>query len=204
MVQYMFDGPEIDIKVKPQGNSKAATPFFTTAKKTREHIQELAAKSTPKHIVQAVTSEQGGEINARGAPFLPCNRQQVANFQRTVAKSEDKDILYSIMLECKLVQGKGELFVQDVKAASEPQFYFINGKWMILCVSVPTNTIFQCLRLTRPLILEISCDTYDLPSSLEGIHTGNHPIMISPMLVHQHMQFVTFNYFVSTLIGISK
>ena len=67
MVQYMFDGPEIDIQVKPHGNSKTATPFFTTAKKTREHIQELATKSTP---IQAVTSKQGGEINARGAAFL--------------------------------------------------------------------------------------------------------------------------------------
>ena len=80
MVQYMFDGPEIDIKVKPHGNSKTATPFFTTSKKTREHIQELATKSSCKHVIQAVTSEQGGEINARGAAFLPRNRQQVANF----------------------------------------------------------------------------------------------------------------------------
>ena len=74
----MFDGPEVDIKVKPHGNSKAATPFFTTAKKTKEHIQALATKSTPK---QTVTSEQGGEINARGTAFLPCDRQQVANFR---------------------------------------------------------------------------------------------------------------------------
>ena len=96
MMQYMLDGPEIDIKVKPHGNSITAT-----ISKTREHIQELATKSTPKHIVEAVTSEQGGEINARGAAFLPRNRQQVANLRRTVAKSEDKDILlYSIMLEC--------------------------------------------------------------------------------------------------------
>ena len=62
----MFHGPEVDIKVKPHGNSKAATPFFTTAEKTKEHIQALATKSTPK---QTVTSEQGGEINARGMPF---------------------------------------------------------------------------------------------------------------------------------------
>ena len=121
MVQYMFDGPQVDIKVKSHGNLKTATPFFTTSKKTREHIHELAKKSTPKQVVQAVTSEQGGEINARGAAFLPRNRQQVANFRRTIAKSEDKDILYSIMLECKLAQGRGELFVQDVKAAPEPQ-----------------------------------------------------------------------------------
>ena len=81
MVQYMFDGPEMDIKMKPHGNSKTATPFFTTAKKTREHIQELATKFTPKHVVQGVTIEQGGEINAKGAAFLPRNRQQVANFR---------------------------------------------------------------------------------------------------------------------------
>ena len=36
---------------------------------------------------------------------------------------------------------------------------------------------------------------------LEGVHNGIHPSMIGPMLVHQRMQFATFNYFVSTLIG---
>ena len=28
MVQYHFDGPEVEIKVKPHGNSKSAAPFF--------------------------------------------------------------------------------------------------------------------------------------------------------------------------------
>ena len=39
---------------------------------------------------------------------------------------------------------------------------------------------------------------------LEDVHTGNHLIMVSPMLVHQHMQFSTFNYFASTLISYNK
>lgn len=84
MVQYMFAGLQIDCQVKPHGNSKTDTPFFTTANRTREGIQELATKSTPKHVVQAVTREQDG-VHARGATFLPRNRQQVANFRRTVA-----------------------------------------------------------------------------------------------------------------------
>ena len=205
MVQYMFDGPEIDIKVKkPHGNSKTATPFFTTAKKTREHIQELAIKSTP---IQAVTSEQGGEINARGAAFLPRNRQQVANFRRTIAKPEDKDVLYSIMLECKLAQGKGELFVQDVKAAPEPQsvlFY----QWQVddLVCFCTNNSNFSVLTVDTTFNLG---DFFVTPMTyhhlfLECIHTGKHPIMIGPMLVHQCMQFATFNYFASTLIGSNK
>ena len=204
MVQYMFDGPEIDIKVKPHGNSKTATLFFTTAKKTREHIQELA---TPKHVIQAVTSEQGGEINVRGAVFLPRNRQQVANFRRTIAKPEDKDVLYSIMLECKLAQGKGELFVQDVKAAPEPRsvlFY----QWQVddLVCFCTNNSNFSVLTVDTTFNLG---DFFVTPMTyhhlfLECIHTGKRPIMIGPMLVHQRMQFATFNYFASTLIGSNK
>ena len=28
MIQYYFDGPEVEIKIKPHGNSKSASPFF--------------------------------------------------------------------------------------------------------------------------------------------------------------------------------
>ena len=35
LLQYLFDGPEVDIKVKPHGNSKKASPFFRTARKQR-------------------------------------------------------------------------------------------------------------------------------------------------------------------------
>ena len=80
MLQYMFDGPELDIKVKPHGNSKMATPYFRTVKKTKERIRTLAATSTPKHVVHALTTEEGGEMEARGSTFLPRDRQQVANF----------------------------------------------------------------------------------------------------------------------------
>ena len=140
--------------MKPHGNSKTATPFFTTAKKTREHIQELATKSTPKHVVQAVTSEQGGEINAKGAAFLPHIRQQVANFRRAVAKTEDKDILYSIMLELKARENYSFRMLRLHQNLS--RYYSIDGKWMISCNSVPTIAIFQCLPLTQPSILVIS------------------------------------------------
>lgn len=98
-----------------------APPYFRTAKKTKERIRTLAATSTPKHIVHAITTEEGGVMEARGSTFLPRDRQQVANLRRSITKPKDDDVLYSIMLECKLAQGKGEMFVQNVKAAPEPQ-----------------------------------------------------------------------------------
>ena len=121
ILQYMYDGPEVAIKVKPHGNAKTSTPFFKTSKRTTERIQSLAATSTPKNVVQVMTREEGGELGARGSAFLPRNRQQVANFRRSMVATQDSDVLYSIMLECKLAQGKGQAFVQDVKAAPEPQ-----------------------------------------------------------------------------------
>lgn len=94
MLQYMFMGPEVEIKIKPHGNSKGATPFFRTATKTKERIKELATSSTPKDVVRTVTKEQGGELEAKGIGFLPRNRQQVANFRRSVGSTPDNNALY--------------------------------------------------------------------------------------------------------------
>ena len=71
MIQYMFDGPQVEIKVKPHGNSKDSTPFFPTSKKTKERY-------LPKEVVPKITKEQGGEVEARGSAFLPRNRQQMS------------------------------------------------------------------------------------------------------------------------------
>ena len=78
-------------------------------------------ESTPKNVVHAITKQAGGEVQAKGAAYLPCDWQQVANFCRAVAKPKDSNVLYSVMLECKLAQGKAGAFIHDVKAAPEPQ-----------------------------------------------------------------------------------
>lgn len=111
------------------------------------------------------------------------------------------------MLECKLAQGKRELFVQDVKAAPEPQsvlFY----EWQVddLVRFCTNNHNFSVLTVDTTFNLG---DFFVTPVTyhhlmLEDVYTGKHPIMVGPMLVHQRMQFSTFNYFASTLIGSNK
>ena len=70
----MFDGPQVEIKIKPHGNSKGSTPFFSTSKKTKDGIKTL---SKGAKLVTKITKEQGGEVEARGSAILPRNRQQV-------------------------------------------------------------------------------------------------------------------------------
>ena len=62
MIQYMLDGPEVDIKVKPHGNSKGSTPFYPTSKKTKDCIKALSKEVRPKEVVNKITKEQGGEV----------------------------------------------------------------------------------------------------------------------------------------------
>ena len=45
---------------------------------------------------------------------------QIKNFKRCQNSTTEENVLYSVMLECKLAQGKSEAFVRDVKAAPEP------------------------------------------------------------------------------------
>lgn len=120
MIQYYFDGPEVEIKIKPHGNSKSAAPFFRTSESAKKLHKELAATHMPKEVVYQATLMQGGEIEARGMSCLQRNRQQIANYRR-VEKKRDDNVLYSVMLECKLAQGTLEAFVRDVKAAPDPQ-----------------------------------------------------------------------------------
>ena len=82
MIQYYFDGPEVEIKIKPHGNSKSASPFFRTSESAKKLHKELAATSMPKEAVYQATLMQGGEIEAKGMANLPRNCQQIANYRR--------------------------------------------------------------------------------------------------------------------------
>ena len=60
LVQYMFDGPEIEVITKPHGNFKGSTPYFRTSDSARQKLQTLAATKTPK---SSDSQEAGGELN---------------------------------------------------------------------------------------------------------------------------------------------
>ena len=89
LMQYYFDGPEVEIKIKPHGNSKSASPFFRTSESAKKCHKELAATNMPKEAVYQATLVQGGEIEAKGMSSLPRNRQQ--KFNSKLQKSRKKE-----------------------------------------------------------------------------------------------------------------
>ena len=66
----------------------------------------------------------------RGLNVLPRNMQQLKNYRRS-GKKKDTNVLYSVMLQCKVCKGKEDAFVRDVKAAPEPQLRGIKA-WVCM------------------------------------------------------------------------
>jgi len=116
----MFEGPEIQVQVKPHGNAKGSTPYFRTSDSTREQMLTVAAKHTPKLAIATMTKQQGGEMNVRSVSCLPRNREQISNIRRSTS-SIDQNVLYSVMLECKRVQGSQEAFFVTSRQHHHPK-----------------------------------------------------------------------------------
>ena len=207
MVQYFFIGPVVEIKFKPHGNTRSNKPFFRTAESTKRHLRELTSKHTPSEVVNLATAEEGGEIYARGASCLPRDRMQIKNFKRCQNSTTEENVLYSVMLECKLAQGKSEAFVRDVKAAPEPMavvFYDWQLNDLERCCT--NNHSFSVLGVDTTFSLG---DFYVTPTTyrhlmLEDAQSGKHPAIIGPVLVHQQLKFSSFNYFFSTFVNANK
>ena len=81
LIQYTFDEPEVEVKVKPHGNSKTETPYFCTSESAREHFQDVAKSEKPKSAVFTIGKECGGEIEVTTPSMLPRNRQQISNIR---------------------------------------------------------------------------------------------------------------------------
>jgi len=125
----MFDGPELEIKIKSHGNSEQDRSFFQTSATTKECLKKVTSENPPKQAIDVLTKEQGGELEAHEAPSLPCDWRQV-KYARQHQQVKDTNLLYTIMLECKLAQGTSQIFVQDVKAAPQP-VCILSSEWQL-------------------------------------------------------------------------
>ncbi len=105
------------------------------------------------------------------------------------------------------MQGTENAFVRDVKAAPEPQCilfldsqladmerFLVNDQDYGILTVDPTYNLgqFYVTATTYPHLL------------LQDVTTRRHPSILGPVLVHQRMDFASFNYFSNTLIGFNK
>ena len=113
-------------------------------------------------------------------------------------------MLYAVMLQCKSTEGC-DRFVQDVTCALEP-----------MAVLATAQQLFDmerfCCDPFRFSILEID-PTFNLGEFsvtpivyrhllLEDSKSHNNPLVLGSLVIHHQKQFRTYNYFLSTIVGL--
>ena len=151
----------------------------------------MAKSEKPKSAVFTIGKECGGEIEVTTPSMLPRNRQQISNIPRSHLAG-DKNVLYSVMLECKLARGNTEAFVCDVKAAPSPQcVMFFDWQLNDMERFLANNHCFGILSVDTTYNLGdfyVTLTTYP-HLMLQDVNTGKHPTMVGPVLVHQQTDF---------------
>ena len=145
----------------------------------KSHPQEVATTQKPKEALNTLILEKGGENYAKNVASLPRDSRQIS-YAREKKHMKDPNPLYSVMLECKLAQGKADIYVQDVKAAPQPmcilsfewQFLTNNNEFGILTVDTTYNLgNFYVTPLTYPHLM------------LQDTKSRKSPLMLGPILV---------------------
>ena len=137
---------------------------------------------------------------------IPRDRWQIS-YACQSKQAKDTNPLYSVMLECKLARGTSKIFVQDVKAAPLPMC-ILSHEWQLddMVRFLSENHAFSVLSVDTTYNLG---EFYVIPLTyahlmLRDVKIERHPTMLGPLLVHQKVDFASFNYFASILIGLRK
>lgn len=150
-------------------------------------------------------------FTASSAGALPRNRQQISDMRRRrdekeTSFSKKKDPLFSVMLMCKESEGgkPQDAFVRMVTGAPEPM--------TVLTFNWSLHDIERfCTKEQRCTVLSVD-PTFNLGDFYVTVTTyrhvllknssGNHPVMMRPIFVHQQKKFETYHFFASSLVAL--
>ena len=88
LVQYHFSEGVHQLKTAPHGNARSHQPYIRTMPSVMCKLKEQAKKQTPKRVLQFVSSEAGGILEASSSGALPRCRQQIKDAKRNYASKQ--------------------------------------------------------------------------------------------------------------------
>ena len=213
-MQYWFEsGRQHKVPVRPHGNSKKRKqPFCRTHPSTMKALKDEAQNCPPKDAVSTVYDEKGGMMGATSLGELPRNRDQISNMRRSInsklpmcSSKGLRDPLFMVMEQCKMCES-GDKFVRVVTASPEPMSLLATDQQLSDLVCFATNPNKFCVLSIDPTFslgdFSVTCIAYRHLLVIDS-RTGESPIMLGPMLVHQRKLYATYHFFASSLIGIT-
>lgn len=215
LVQYWFEsGIEHEVAVRPHGNSRRKQlPFCRTMPSTLLSLKDKASAHPPKAAIDVVYTEKGGIMKAASVGQLPRNYQQVSNLRRDVAAKPNlplcsakgtRDPLFMVMEQSKLCKSQ-EKFVRIVTASPEPMSVLATDQQLHDLVRFATNPSKHCIVSIDPTFslgdFSVTCLSYR-NLLVTDPRTGECPILLGPLLVHQRKLFETYHFFAASLVSL--
>ena len=109
-----------------------------------------------------------------------------------------------VMEQSKICES-GDKFVRVVTASPEPMCILATDQQLADLVRFSTNYNYFCVLSIDPTFslgdFNVTCITYR-NLLVSDVQSGQHPILLGPVLVHQRKLFETYHFFASTLVGI--
>ena len=193
----------------PHGNSKSDTPFYPTLPST---VNRVKAKSSlgPKEVVARVSDSVGGVMKAACPGTIPRGEQQVSNVKWRIKqvslcnidRRSAADELYAIMQRAHL-EDPQQRFIRHITMSPEPAIILYTDAQLHDLVRFCTATHKHCVLTIDPTFslgdFDVTVMTYR-HLLVESVRTGQHPIMIGPIMIHYRKTFSTYLFFASKTI----
>jgi hypothetical protein len=173
--------------------------------------------SDGKEAVNKVFAKKGGLLTSQSAGELPRDRVQAYNMKRKLqidkmtashggVSHDTKDMLYVVMEQCKQAE-KTDIFVQDVTCAPEPMSVLCTEQQLIDITRFCCDPFEFCIFGIDPTFN--LGDFSVIPTVYKHLllcdsHTNSSPLLLGPILIHYRKQFRSYNYFLSTLVGLKQ
>lgn len=148
----------------------------------------------------------GGILAAQDACELPRGEQQVSDLKRRQKQPLNVTHSYDeLAVVMPFLEDRFHHFVRDVRMLREPAIVVALDRQLDDLVKLCTNPQHFGIMTVDPTFclgdFDVSVITYQ-HLFLQCRRTTNHPVFISPVMVHYRKTFSTYLHFASTLVGL--
>ncbi|KAJ7350129.1 hypothetical protein OS493_038330 [Desmophyllum pertusum] len=212
VLQYLWEGEEGEIKLAPHGNAtKSSIPFTATKFSVIQKLHSNLARHQVKEAIDLTEGELGSSIYDAKSPSEHVRSTHQGHYtarkMRARAGTGDKhkkewDELYSLMTAAK---EDNRDFIRSIVNHPEPM--------CLLATDFQLHSLSQsCADAVdfRPVSIDPTFNNGPFnvtPVSfrnivLESNRTGQCPVFLGPLLIHQSKTFQAYHYLTSQLVGL--
>ena len=202
LLQYVFDGAEKEVKVKPHGNAKNSKSYYRTSELTKNRLEELAKKHPPKEAFHKSLEESGGILQLTSAAGHARNVRQLTNIKQRNQESAGDDFVELLQMLKEDARNPDTAFVRKVDSSSDP------------CVVLASNQQLQdvkrfCTNPAKFSVLGVDA-TFNFGKFYVTLTTyrnlllrtkeNSHPVRIGPTLLHHRKEASSYYELASTMV----